>query len=75
MIDKLKNSCRVCNNAIDLFMNFGDMPIANNLIPNNAISTLDSEFKYDMDVAFCTKCACFQVTNVPNKNFLTSYEK
>ena len=70
MIDKLKNSCRVCNNAIDLFMNFGDMPIANNLIPNNTISTLDSEFKYDMDVAFCTKCACFQVTNVPNKNLM-----
>ena len=46
------------------------MPIANNLIPNNTISTLDSEFKYDMDVAFCTKCACFQVTNVPNKNLM-----
>ena len=51
-------------------MNFGDMPIANNLITNNTNSTLDSEFKYDMDVAFCTKCACFQVTNVPNKNLM-----
>jgi len=70
MINKLKNSCRVCNNSIEIFMNFGDMPIANNLITNNTNSTLDSEFKYDMDVAFCTKCACFQVTNVPNKNLM-----
>ena len=54
-------------------MNFGDMPIANNLITNNTNSTLDSEFKYDMDVAFCTKCACFQVTNVPNKNLMFNH--
>ena len=54
-------------------MNFGDMPIANNLITNNTNSTLDSEFKYDMNVAFCTKCACFQVTNVPNKNLMFNH--
>jgi len=69
-LNNIKNSCRVCNNPIEIFMNFGDMPIANNLIKNNTNSTLDNEFKYDMDVAFCKKCACFQVTNVPNKNLM-----
>ena len=68
----LKNikSCRVCNNPIERFMNFGDMPIANNLIEDKSNSALDGEFKYDMEVAFCKKCACFQVTNVPNKNLM-----
>ncbi len=69
-LDSLKECCRVCDNPIKTFMNFGDMPIANNLIDDISNSTLNHEFKYDMDVAVCENCACFQVINVPNKNLM-----
>ena len=73
MIQKLNNikkTCRVCSTSIKPFMSFGKMPIANNFIKETDELTLNNEFKYDMEVAICTNCACFQVTNVPNKNLM-----
>lgn len=73
MTRKLKifeKKCRVCMSEINSFMSFGEMPIANNLIRKDDDSFKKNEFKYDMEVAVCTNCACFQVINVPNKNLM-----
>ena len=69
-LQNIKNKCRVCFNIIDPFMSFGEMPIANNLIRKDDYLTINNEFKYSMEVAICVHCACFQVTNVPNKNLM-----
>jgi len=69
-LDGLEKKCRVCDNPINIFMNFGNMPIANNLINDISNLTENHEFKYNMEVATCSKCACFQVINVPNKNLM-----
>jgi len=70
ILNNLKKRCRVCENKIDVFMDFGSMPIANNLLEKNNNLNVNNEFKYDMEVAFCENCACFQVTNVPNKKLM-----
>lgn len=69
-LDTKKKRCRVCTSRIEPFMSFGEMPIANNLIIRDNSSIKNNEFKYNMEVAICTNCACFQVINVPNKNLM-----
>lgn len=69
MIDKNDLKCRVCSNKINVTIDFGMMPIANNLLPNT-IEAKDNEFKFHMQTATCGNCGCFQVVNVPDKNLM-----
>ena len=61
--------CRVCNSKVKISIDFGMMPIANNLLLNNKNSKTD-EYKYHMKTACCNKCGCFQVLDVPNKKLM-----
>lgn len=61
--------CRVCNNKISVNIDFGQMPIANNLIDNQS-KDIENEYKFHMQTASCSKCGCFQVISVPDKNLM-----
>ena len=45
-------------------MSFGEMPIANGFL---AQKCFESEFVFDMDVAFCDACKLFQLVNQPSR--------
>jgi methylation protein EvaC len=63
------HKCRVCDNKISITVDFGSMPIANNLLnPNNY--DIKNEYKFRMQTAVCNKCSCFQVVSVPDKNLM-----
>ena len=63
-------SCRVCNSILLDIYNFGNMPIANNLIPTlNEVYT-KNEYKYKMEIGVCTKCSSLQIINVPEKELM-----
>lgn len=59
--------CRVCNNHIDPFISFGDMPIANGFL-------LEKEFKdeyfFELATAFCEKCFTVQLVTQPDPNLM-----
>lgn len=58
--------CRVCNNNLSITIDFGLMPIANNLLePKDDV--VKSEFKFHMQTAVCNICGCFQIVKVPDK--------
>ena len=62
------SKCRVCNNNVSVTIDFGLMPIANNLLYKN--SKVKNEYKFHMQTAACNKCGCFQVVSVPNKDLM-----
>lgn len=59
--------CRVCNNHIEPFISFGDMPIANGFL-------LEKEFKdeyfFELATAFCEKCFTVQLVTQPDPNLM-----
>ena len=57
-------NCRICNNDIEPFMDFGQMPIANGFI--NKIDFND-EYFYEMEVSVCQNCHMFQLLDQPQK--------
>ena len=57
------NTCLICDNNIDPFMSFGNMPISNAFIKNIDI---DNEFLYEMSVAVCDNCNMFQLLDQPD---------
>ena len=69
MVNEKKYFCRVCDTEVEVAIDFGMMPIANNLLLNNVKSHSD-EYKYHMRTACCGKCGCFQVLDVPEKNLM-----
>ena len=69
MENKFSYRCRVCNAVVRESIDFGMMPIANNLLLNNTNSKAD-EYKYHMKTACCDKCGCFQVLDVPDKKLM-----
>lgn len=68
----LNNSskCRVCNNNILVTIDFGLMPIANNLLEKNKTINKKDEYKFHMKTAVCNKCSCFQIVSVPDKSLM-----
>ena len=62
------SKCRVCNNNVSVTIDFGLMPIANNLLYKN--NKVKNEYKFHMQTAACNKCGCFQVVSVPNKDLM-----
>ena len=61
--------CRVCDNNLSITIDFGFMPIANNLLEQN-YEVVKSEYKFHMQTAVCNKCGCFQIVKVPDKNLM-----
>jgi len=61
------NNCRFCNQDIKSIISFGKMPIANGFIDKK---DLDSEYFYNLEVAFCTNCSLFQLIEMPDPKIL-----
>lgn len=56
-------TCRICDTAIDPFMSFGRMPIANGfLMPDQ----FQDEYFFDLKPAFCAACKTFQIVEQPD---------
>ena len=55
--------CRACQTSIKPFIKFGKMPIANAFYLKKKFK---DQYFYDMDAAFCSKCFCFQLVNIPD---------
>jgi len=56
------NNCRFCSQDIKSIISFGKMPIANGFIYKK---DFDSEYFYNLEVAFCTNCSLFQLIEMP----------
>jgi methylation protein EvaC len=52
------NNCLVCGSAIQPFMSFGRMPIANGFLRKDQFS---EEYFFELKVAFCEKCSMVQL--------------
>ena len=57
-----KRNCRVCDELIFSFMDFGKMPIANGFLNKENFS---EEYFFKMTTAFCDKCNSFQLIEQP----------
>ena len=50
--------CQICDNAIEAFLNFGRMPIANGFL---AAEQFSDEYFFELNVAFCPVCRMVQL--------------
>ena len=55
--------CRICNHAIEPFMKFGRMPIANAFLLRDKFS---AEYFYELATAVCPSCGAFQIVEQPD---------
>ena len=68
----MANGCRICGAALEPFMSFGKMPIANGFIEKEKF---DKEFFFEMEVGFSENLSLFQLNDHPkpesmfNKNY------
>ncbi len=58
------NNCLICQNPIEAFMSFGQMPIANGFLSKEQFGR---EYFFEMKVASCPKCGLFQLTEQPER--------
>ena len=58
-------NCRICETAIQPFMSFGKMPIANGFLSSEDFST---EYFYELMPGFCENCLTFQILEQPSPN-------
>jgi len=61
------SKCRACQNKIKPFIKFGKMPIANAFYLK---ANYQNQYYYNMEVAFCSKCFCFQLINIPQSKLM-----
>ena len=59
--------CRLCNNSIKPFIDFGKMPIANAFYFKK---DYNKQYYFDMKVASCSRCYCFQLVNIPDPKLM-----
>lgn len=57
--------CLICKNPISPFISFGKQPIANGFLNPDQF---DSEYFFDMNVAFCSNCCMVQLTEQPDRS-------
>ncbi len=57
-------TCLSCNEEIQPFMSFGKMPIANGFLKPECRG---DEYKFKMEVGFCSQCYMFQLINQPER--------
>jgi methylation protein EvaC len=60
---KLSTTCRVCGGAIEAFMTFGRMPIANGFLKQSEVA---DEYFFELAPAFCDTCKMFQIVEQPD---------
>jgi methylation protein EvaC len=65
-------NCRICDLAVQPFMTFGKMPIANGFLSPEDFST---EYFYELKPVFCENCLTFQIAEQPDpkKMFHSNY--
>lgn len=61
------NQCRVCDNEINPFMSFGQMPIANGFLD---AKDFQNEYFFEMEVGFCEGCSTFQLITQPDPELM-----
>lgn len=54
--------CRICTNAIEPFMSYGKMPIANGFLKPEDFG---NEYFFELKPAFCPHCLTFQIKDQP----------
>ncbi len=69
-MNKPNSLCRVCNSIIQNIFDFGEMPIANNLILMDNETYTKNEYKYNMKIGVCINCSSLQIINVPKKELM-----
>src|SRR2546427_9936640 len=52
-------NCLICESAIEPFMSFGKMPIANGFLTADQV---EDEYFFDLRVGFCPRCTMVQLT-------------
>jgi len=57
-------TCLICENAIEPFINFGKMPIANGFLNPEEFG---NEYFFELKVAFCANCKMVQLTEQPDR--------
>jgi len=65
-------SCLICENSIDPFMSFGEMPVANGFLHPEKF---DQEYFFDLKVGYCENCHMVQLTELvdPTQLFHSEY--
>ena len=65
-------NCRICDVAVQPFMTFGKMPIANGFLSSEDFAT---EYFYELRPVFCENCLTFQIAEQPDpkKMFHSNY--
>jgi len=56
--------CLICQNEIEPFINFGEMPIANGFLKTEQFA---EEYFFEMKVAFCPNCKMVQLIEQPDR--------
>ncbi|MGB0670341.1 MAG: class I SAM-dependent methyltransferase, partial [Rhodospirillales bacterium] len=65
--ETLMTDCRICGTAIEPFMTFGRMPIANGfLTPED----FDKEYFFELAPAFCPGCGMVQIVDQPEPQLM-----
>jgi methylation protein EvaC len=59
--------CLICNNDINPFISYGEMPIANGFLNSDNFS---KEYFFHMQVAHCTNCNMVQLLDTPDKDLM-----
>ena len=65
--DKNMSKCLVCGMAIEPFMSFGKMPLANGFLTKEEFEV---EYFFELKVAFCQNCNMLQLTNPPQREMM-----
>ena len=58
------SKCLICQKEYQLFVNFGEMPIANAFA---TIDEMDNEYTFPMKVGFCQNCNMVQLAEQPDR--------
>jgi methylation protein EvaC len=56
--------CRICGSAIEPFMSFGPMPIANGFLKADQLA---GEYFFELRVGFCQRCGMVQLIDQPDR--------
>jgi len=59
--------CRICCNHIEIFISFGQMPIANGFLLEKDFK---NEYFFELAAAFCEKCFTVQLKNQPKPKLM-----
>jgi methylation protein EvaC len=61
------HKCLICNSAINPFISYGQMPIANGFLTKEKFN---NEYFFHMQVAHCTNCSMVQLIETPERQLM-----